>query len=125
MLFVLFLAIAMGIDLILWKPQSVPNSVVLGQYCKIYWNKFSQLEFFAASVLSSMATKKINVIVSKERFESLLRYYVKMNLGQFVEHSVTPKLYHELFEQTQTTQVPLLLGEKDHHNFQCIYCGGE
>jgi hypothetical protein len=30
MLFVLFLAIAMGTNLILWKLQSIPNNVVLG-----------------------------------------------------------------------------------------------
>ncbi len=32
-------------------------------------------------VLSIMATKNINAMVSKEHFEGLLRYYVKMNLG--------------------------------------------
>jgi len=45
-----------------------------------------------------MATKKINVMVLKERFESLLTYYVKMNVGQFVKQWLTPKLYHEVFE---------------------------
>jgi len=34
----------------------------------------------------------------KERFEGLLTYYVKMNVGQFIKQWVTPKLYHELLE---------------------------
>jgi hypothetical protein len=34
-----------------------------------------------AGVLSIMATKKINAMVSKELFEGLLRYYGKMNVG--------------------------------------------
>jgi hypothetical protein len=38
---------------------------------------------------------------------------------------VTLELYHELFEQTQTTRVPSLQREKDCFDFQCIYCGGE
>ncbi len=38
-----------------------------------------------ASVLSIMATKNINVMVPKEHFEGLLKYYVKMNVGQFVK----------------------------------------
>jgi hypothetical protein len=116
MLFVLFLAIAMGIDLILWKPQSIPNNVVLGWYCRTYQNNLSQLKFFVVGVLSIMATNKINVMVSKEHFEGFLRYYVKMNLGEFVEQWVTLELYHKLFEQTQTIQILLLLGEKDHPN---------
>jgi len=32
-----------------------------------------------------MATKNIIVMVLKEHFESLLKYYVKMNVGQVVE----------------------------------------
>jgi hypothetical protein len=36
-------------------------------------------------VLSIMAIEKINAMVSKEHLESLLRYYVKMNVGQFIE----------------------------------------
>jgi len=51
-----------------------------------------------AYILSIMATKKINVMVLKERFEGLLTYYVKMNVGQFVKQWLTPKLYHEVFE---------------------------
>jgi len=38
-----------------------------------------------AGVLSIMAIEKINVMVLKEHFESLLRYYGKMNVGQFIE----------------------------------------
>jgi len=34
--------------------------------------------------LSIMATEKINAMVSKERFEGLLRYYGKLNVGKFV-----------------------------------------
>ncbi len=51
-----------------------------------------------ASVLSIMAIEKINVMVSKERYEGLLRYYGKMNVGQFVEQWVTPKLYCEILQ---------------------------
>jgi hypothetical protein len=43
-------------------------------------------------------TEKINVMVSKERFESLLRYYGKMNARQFVEQWVTPELYCDLLK---------------------------
>jgi hypothetical protein len=85
MLFVLFLAIAMGSNLVLWKPQSILNNVVLGEYCKTYQNNLTQLEFFVVGVLSIMATEKINVMVSKDHFEGLLKYYVKMNVGQFVK----------------------------------------
>ncbi len=72
-----------------------------------------------------MATENINAMVSKERFEGLLKYYSKMNVGQFVKQWVTPELYFQILEQTQTTQILLLWGKKDHPNFQCIYCGGE
>jgi hypothetical protein len=51
-----------------------------------------------ASILSIMATKKINAMVLKEHFEGLLKYYVKMNMGQFGKQWVTPKLYHEVLE---------------------------
>ncbi len=85
MLFVLFLGIAIGTNLILWKPESIPDSVVLGQFCKTYSNNLSQLNFFVVGVLSIMATKNIIVMVLKEHFESLLKYYVKMNVGQVVE----------------------------------------
>ncbi len=64
---------------------------------------FHYQRFFVIGVLSVMAIKKINEMVSKEHFEGLLRYYVKMNMGQFVEQWVTPKLYHKLHKQTQTT----------------------
>jgi hypothetical protein len=81
MLFVLFLAIAMGTNSIFWKPQSIPNCVMLGQYCKTYQNNLSQLKFFVVGVLSIMAIKKINMMMSKEDFEGLLKYYFKMNVG--------------------------------------------
>jgi hypothetical protein len=32
-------------------------------------------------VLAIMAIEKMNAMVSKEHFEGLLRYYVKMNVG--------------------------------------------
>jgi hypothetical protein len=66
-------------------------------------NNLSQIEFFVVGVLSIMAIENINVMVSKENFEGLLTYYVKMNVGQFVKQWMTPKLYHKLLEQTQTT----------------------
>ncbi len=75
----------MGSNLVLWKPQSILNNVVLGEYCKTYQNNLTQLEFFVVGVLSIMATEKINVMVSKDHFEGLLKYYVKMNVGQFVK----------------------------------------
>jgi len=75
----------MGTNLILWKPQSILNNVVLGQYYKTYQNNLSQLEFFVLGVLSIMATEKINLMVSKDHFEGLLKYYVKMNVGKFVK----------------------------------------
>jgi hypothetical protein len=75
----------MGTNLILWKPQSILNSVMLGQYCRTYQNNLSQLKFFVVGVLSIMATEKINLMMSKEHFEGLLKYYVKMTIGQFVE----------------------------------------
>jgi uncharacterized protein YuzB (UPF0349 family) len=77
-LFVLFITIAMGTDLVLWKLQSIPNNVVLGYYCRTYQNNLSQSKFFVACVLSIMATEKINVMLSKECFEGLLKYYVKI-----------------------------------------------
>jgi hypothetical protein len=45
-----------------------------------------------------MATKKINAMVSKERFEGLLRYYGKVNARQFVKQLVTPELYRKILE---------------------------
>jgi hypothetical protein len=50
------------------------------------------------NVLSIMATENINMMVSKEHFEGLLRYYAKMNVGQFVEQRVTLKFYHEILK---------------------------
>jgi hypothetical protein len=64
---------------------SILNSVMLGQYCRTYQNNLSQLKFFVVGVLSIMATEKINLMMSKEHFEGLLKYYVKMTIGQFVE----------------------------------------
>ncbi len=51
-----------------------------------------------AGVLSIMATEKINAMVSKEHFEGLLKYYGKMNVGQFAEQWVTLSFYREIFE---------------------------
>jgi hypothetical protein len=48
-------------------------------------NNLSKIEFFVVGVLSIMAIENINVMVSKENFEGLLTYYVKMNVGQFVK----------------------------------------
>jgi hypothetical protein len=67
---------------------------IVGHTKIIFHNQF----FFVVGVFSIMATNKINVMVSKEHFEGFLRYYVKMNLGEFIEQWVTPELYHKLFE---------------------------
>jgi hypothetical protein len=45
-----------------------------------------------------MATKNINAMASNEHFEGLLKYYGKMNVGQFVEQWVTLNFYREIFE---------------------------
>jgi hypothetical protein len=42
-------------------------------------------ELFIADILSIMAVEKNNTMEAKESFESFLKYYVKMNVGQFVE----------------------------------------
>jgi hypothetical protein len=36
-----------------------------------------------------MTTEKINAMVSKEHFEGLLKYYGKMNVGQYLKQWVT------------------------------------
>jgi hypothetical protein len=59
---------------------------------------FHNQSFFVASVLSIMAIEKINVMVSKERYEGLLRYYGKMNVGEFVKQWVTLELYCEILQ---------------------------
>ncbi len=38
---------------------------------------------------------------------------------------MTPKLYHELLEQTQTAQIPSLREKKYHLYFQCVYYEGK
>jgi hypothetical protein len=55
------------------------------------------------NILSTMAIEKNNTMEVEESFKCLLKYYVKMNVGQFIE----------LLEQTQTTQTPLLWGKKN------------
>jgi hypothetical protein len=49
------------------------------------------------NILSIMAIEKNNTMEVEEIFKCLLKYYVKMNVGQFIK----------LLEQTQTTQTPL------------------
>ncbi len=70
------------------------------------------MSFFVADILSIMAVEKNNMMEAKEIFEGLLKYYVKMNVRQFIEHWVTPELYHELLKQTQIVWIPLLWEKK-------------
>jgi hypothetical protein len=48
------------------------------------------------NILSIMGDEKNNTMEVEENFKGLLKYHVKMNVGQFVEQWVTSKLYHEL-----------------------------
>jgi len=75
----------MGSDLIFWKPQEITSNVV-GQYYRTYQNILTQSnEFFVVDILSIMAIEKNNMMEAKESFEGLLKYYVKMNVRQFVK----------------------------------------
>jgi hypothetical protein len=71
-----------------------------------------------------MATKK-KQIKGPNGFEGLLRYYVKLNSTQFIEQWVTPELYNELMLEIFSSCVTPLNGDKNHPNFQCVYCGRE
>lgn len=96
----------MGRNIILWKPQESTSNVVLGQYYRTYQNILTQSnEFFIVDILSIMAVEKNNTMEAKEIFEALLKYYVKMNVRQFVEQWVTHELYHEMLKQTQIVRV--------------------
>jgi len=70
---------AMDVDLILWKLQAIPRNVVFS------YNLTQFGEFYVVGILSIWVVEKNNMIELKEQFEGLLRYYVKMNVGQFVE----------------------------------------
>jgi hypothetical protein len=59
------------------------------------------------NILSIMAIEKNNTMEVEESFKCLLKYYVKMNVGQFIE----------LLEQTQTVQTPLLWEKKERLDF--------
>jgi len=50
---------------------------------------------------------------------------VKLNSTQFIGQWVTPKLYNELLLEFFSSLVTPLNGDKNHPNFQCVYCGGE
>jgi hypothetical protein len=72
-----------------------------------------------------MVVEKTNTMEAKENFKGLPKCYVKTNIGQFIKQWVTPELYPELLEQTQTAQIPSLREKKDHLYFQCIYYEGK
>jgi hypothetical protein len=63
-------------------------------------------------ILSIMVVEKTNTMEAKENFKGLPKCYVKMNIGQFIKQWVTPELYPELLEQTQTAQIPSLREKK-------------
>jgi hypothetical protein len=44
---------------------------------------------------------------------------------RFIEQWVTLELYNELLLEIFSSRVTPLNGEKDHLDFQCVYCGGE
>jgi hypothetical protein len=69
-----------------------------------------------------MATKEIGAL---DGFEGLLKYYVKLTPIRFIEQWVIPELYNELLLEIFSSQVTPLNGDKDHLDFQCVYCGGE
>lgn len=70
---------AMGSNLPLCKPQTIPRNVVFS------YNLPQSEEFFVVGIMLIRAIVKSNMAKSKEQFEGLLRYYVKMNVGQFVK----------------------------------------
>jgi hypothetical protein len=43
------------------------------------------MSFFVADILSIMTVEKNNMMEAKESFEGLLKYYVKMNVRQFIK----------------------------------------
>jgi hypothetical protein len=44
---------------------------------------------------------------------------------QFIDQWVTLELYNELLLEIFSSQVTPLNDKKDHHDFQCMYYGGE
>jgi hypothetical protein len=54
-----------------------------------------------------------------------LKYYVKLTPTQFIEQWVTFELYNELLFKIFSSQMTPLNDEKDRHDLQCVYCGGE
>jgi len=81
-------------------------------------------EFNVLEILSNMATKK-KYIGGPNGFEGLLKYYGKLTRTQFIKQWVTPKLYNEFLLEIFSPWVTPLNGKKDHHDFQCVYYGGE